>query len=300
MSARGSKSLAAGWVDRAGWAVSRGCRGLVRALPHSAARPLGAALGGFARRLDPRHPRVARYNLETVMPELGPDRRLRLIDNCFRHFGAVLIDTISLGRFDPVGICQRLTLEGWEHLEAAERLEQGTLVMTAHLGNWELVGYALALYRGPTHVVARPTGNPWVEADLRRFRERFGNRTIYKRGAARKMLAAIRRGERVAYVIDQRVHPNEGIETPFFGRTSFTSPLLARLSLRTGAPVVPMFAYPEPPDRFRVVVHPPIAPENESEEPALELTLRYLRVIESVIRARPEMWLWMHERWRKH
>jgi KDO2-lipid IV(A) lauroyltransferase len=288
------------WGDRAGWVAARGFRGLLRALPHRAARPLGAALGSLGRRLDRRHPRVARYNLETVMPELGPDERQRLIGRCFRHFGAELVDTVSLGRFDPTGICKRLTLEGWEHLEAAEGYGRGTLVVSAHLGNWELVGYALALYKGPTHVVARPTRNPLVERDLRRFRERFGNRTIYKRGAARRMLSALRRGERVAYVIDQRVHPNEGIETPFLGRPSFSSPLLARLSLRTGAPVVPMFAYPEPPDRFDVVVHPPILPDESGDDPVREMTVRYLRVVEEAIRRRPEMWLWMHERWRKH
>ncbi len=287
-------------ADRAGWAVSRGFRGLVRALPHRAARPLGALLGDLGRRLDRRHPRVARYNLEVVMPELSPDRRRQLIARCFKHFGSVLIDNISLGRFDPVGICERLSLEGWEHLDQAERRHRGTLIVTAHLGNWEIVGYALALYKGPTHVVARPTGNRLVERDLVRFRERFGNRTIYKRGAARRMLGAIKKLERVAYVIDQRVHPNEGIETPFFGQISFTSPLLAGLSLRTGAPVVPMFAYPEPPDRFRVVVHPPIWPDAAGDDATLEMTLRYLEVIERAIRERPEMWLWMHERWRKH
>lgn len=291
-------------VDAAGWALTRGFRGLIRALPHRAARPLGATLGDLACRLDRRHPRVARYNLEVVMPELAPDRRRRLIARCFEHFGAVLVENVSLGRFDPIGFCERLTLEGWQHLEAAESRDRGTLIVTAHLGNWEIVGYALALYKGPTHVVARPTRNRWVERDLVRFRERFGNRTIYKRGAARRMLGALKRRERVAYVIDQRVHPNEGIETPFFGRTSFTSPLLATLSLRTGAPVVPMFAYPEPPDRFRVVVHPPIDPPDGSEavveEGVRELTLRYLAVIEEAIRERPEMWLWMHERWRKH
>lgn len=234
------------------------------------------------------------------MPQLDRPRRDALVRACFRHFGASLIDSISLGRFDAEGICKRISLEGWEHLEAARQDETGTLIVTAHLGNWELIGYALALYKGTTHVVARPTHNPLVERDLVRFRERFGNRTIYKRGAARKMLAALREGGRVAYVIDQRVHPNEGIETPFFGQPSFTSPLLAGLSLRTGAAVVPMFAYPEPPDRFRIVVEPPIEPVAEGPDPRRALTLRYLEVIEAAIRERPEMWLWMHERWRKH
>lgn len=287
-------------------AATRLFRGLVRALPHRAARPLGAGLGGLMGRLDRRHRRVARYNLETALPELPAELRRRIARRCFRHFGAVLVDSISLGRFDPVGLCRRLTLEGWEHLETAERDGRGTLVVTAHLGNWELVGYTLALYKGPTWIVARPTPNRRVEDDLRRFRERFGNRTIYKRGAARGIWAALRQRERVALAIDQRVHPNEGIETRFFGQIAFTSPLVARLSLRTGAPVVPAFAYPETPDRYRVVVHPPIRPgdltwpEGDRDEAVLELTRRYLAVIEAAIRERPEMWLWMHERWRKH
>ncbi len=292
------------FVDGAGWVLSRGFRGFVRALPHRAARPLGAFLGDVGRRLDRRHPRVARYNLEVVMPELSPEERRRLIARCFKHFGSVLLDNVSLGRFDAVRLCERLSLEGWEHLADAEQRKKGTLIVTAHLGNWEIVGYALALYKGATHVVARPTRNRFMERDLVRFRERFGNRTIYKRGAARKMLAAIRNRERVAYVIDQRVHPNEGIETPFLGQTSFTSPLLAILSLRSGAPVVPMFAYPEELERFRVVVYPPIEPPPGVDRPndalVLDLTMRYLEVIERVIRERPEMWLWMHERWRKH
>ncbi len=295
---------AAGIADVVGWGLSRGFRGMVRALPHRAARPLGAALGDLARRLDPRHPRVARYNLEVAMPALGPEERRRLIARCFRHFGSMLIDNVSLGRFGPVALCERLTLDGWHHLAAAEDRDRGTLIVSAHLGNWEVIGYALALYRGTTQVVARPTRNRLVERDLLRFRQRFGNRIFYKRGAARRMLSAIKRHERVAYVIDQRVHPNEGIETPFFGQTSFTSPLLAVLSLRTGAPVVPIFAYPEPPDRFRIVVQPPIEPPERAagsqEAAVLELTLRYLEVIEEAIRRRPEMWLWMHERWRKH
>ncbi len=287
-------------ADGAGWAASRAVRGAIRLLPHRAARRLGARLGDLGRRLDRRHPRVARYNLETVMPELDPTERNMVIERCFAHFGATLIDNISLGRFGPVEICRRLTLEGWQHLDEAEREGHGTLVVTAHLGNWEIVGYALALYKGETHVVARPTRNRYVDRDLQRFRERFGNRTIPKRGAARGMLSAIKRGERVAYVIDQRVHPNEGIETPFFGHNSFTSPLLARLSLRTGVPVVPMFAYPEPPDRFRVVAHPAIPPEGNGDTAIEALTLAYLEVIERAIREQPELWLWMHERWRKH
>ena len=106
----------------------------------------------------------------------------------------------------------------------------------------------------------------------------------------------------VACTLDQRVQPQEGIEVPFFGRPALTSPVLARLSLRTGAPVLPVALYPEPRGRYRFVAHPPIfapAPSNtaKGDEAALELTRRYLEVAEQDIRRHPEQWLWMHRRW---
>ncbi|MCP4249361.1 MAG: lysophospholipid acyltransferase family protein, partial [bacterium] len=129
------------------------------------------------------------------------------------------------------------------------------------------------------------------------MRERFGNSTIYKRGAARGLSRAIRQGESIAILIDQRVHPNEGIEVPFFGHSAVTTTLLARLSLRHQLPVVPMFAFPRPWGRFLVAVRPPIHPAGTGDEAVAELTARYLAAVETEIRRQPELWLWQHERW---
>ncbi len=275
-------------------------RGLLRALPFAAARPLGAALGTAARRLDFKHPRIAASNLARALPELAPAERKRLVRRCYRHVGGAVCDAFSLARFDAVEICRRLTLEGWELFEKAERPGRGVLVMSAHFGSWEVLGPVLSLYRAPSHFVIRPTHNPLVERDMRALRERFGSRTIPKRGAARGMMKAVTAGGTVAILIDQRVHPNEGVAVPFFGDGSHSTPLLAQLSLRTGAPVVPTFVYPEPGGRFRVVVREPIAASGEGEEGVRALTARYMKAIEDEIRGRPEMWLWMHERWRVH
>jgi KDO2-lipid IV(A) lauroyltransferase len=147
--------------------------------------------------------------------------------------------------------------------------------------------------------VVRPADNPWLDRELRALRERFGNAVIPKRGAARRMLEVLRGGGRVGILIDQRVQEREGIAVPFFGRPALTSPVLARLSLRTGAAVVPITAYPESGGRYRIVVRPAILPpENgDDEETVKVLTRRYLEVAEEDIRAHPEMWLWMHRRW---
>ncbi|HXO40782.1 MAG TPA: lysophospholipid acyltransferase family protein, partial [Thermoanaerobaculia bacterium] len=138
----------------------------------------------------------------------------------------------------------------------------------------------------------------------------------------RRMLQVVRAGGRVGILPDQRVQEREGILVPFFGHPALTTPVLARLALRDGCPVVPVFAYPEPSGRYRLVIRPPILPEvaaapgedaggasqaganddlgtggEDTATAVATLTRRYLEAIEREIRDHPEMWLWMHRRW---
>lgn len=272
-------------------------KGALRALPHRAARRAGHGFGWLAWRLDARHRWVAEQNLALAFPALPERERRRLAAACFRHFGAALCDAISSTRFDAVAICERFTLEGWEHVEAADALGRGFFVLSPHLGFWELVPPIVGLYRGPFHIVFRPPDNPHLDRELRALRERFNCVVVPKRGAARRMLEVLRDGRPVGILIDQRVQPREGIEVPFFGRPALTTPVLARLSLRTGAPVLPVAALPAPHGRYRFVARPPVLPEGEGETAVAALTRRYLEVAEEQIREHPEMWLWMHRRW---
>lgn len=274
-------------------------KGFLRALPHSGARSFGRGLGSLAHRLDRRHRDVALRNMALALPEMGEGERRRLVRECFRHFGAALCDAVSSTRFGATDLCHRFSLRGWEHLDEAESRGKGIFILSAHLGFWELVPPVVGLTRGRMDIVVRPADNPYLDRELRALRERFGNAAIAKRGAARKMLEALRARGRVGILIDQRVQEREGIAVPFFGRPALTSPVLARLSLRTGAAVVPVAAYPEPGGKYRIVVRPPILPpEGEEGEAAVAaLTRRYLEAAEEDIREHPEMWLWMHRRW---
>jgi KDO2-lipid IV(A) lauroyltransferase len=273
--------------------------GLVRALPHGAARAVGATLGGLVHRLDGRHRKVALANVAAALPELDADARRLLVRRCFRHFGGMAFDRLSMTRFDAEEICRRLRLEGWEHLLGAEAEGRGVLLLTAHIGSWEMMGDPVAIYRGPCYAIARPADNPRLDRQIRLLRERFGNLTIPRRGSSRKVMRALQRGERVWILADQRVHPREGIELRFLGRPATTSTLAARLALRYGTPAVPIFCYPEPHSRFRIVVRPAIRPEGTGREAVAALTARYVEVTEAEIRRHPELWLWMHDRWRQ-
>jgi KDO2-lipid IV(A) lauroyltransferase len=285
---------------RAELALFLAVRGLVGHLPPTAARRAGAALGqllwiGGVRR------RTTLGNLALAFPELSPAERRRLAARCFRHFGAMACDTIVTSRVDPVEFCRRLTIHGWEHLDAAEAQGRGVLVFGGHTGNWEIAARALGLYRTPYHIVVRPFNNPFVYSYMARDRERFGIREVNKRGAARQLFRVLREGGRVGLAMDQRVRRGQGgIEVPFFGHPALATPLPASMALRTGAPAVPIFAWPEPRGHYRIDVHPAIQPETTATGDAAvaELTGRFLAVLEREIRGRPEQWLWQHRRWR--
>lgn len=269
-------------------------------LPHSVTRTLGKRVGDLGHLLDRRHREVALRNLALALPELSEAERRRLVRECFRHFGAALCDAISSSRFDAVELCRRFHFEGWENLEAAEGRGKGSFILSAHLGFWEMVPAVIGLYRGPMHIVVRPADNPHLDRELAALRERFGHEVVPKRGAARRMVEVLRRAGRVGILIDQRVQRKEGIEVPFFGRPALTTPVLAKLSLRTGAAVIPVTVYPGPEGTWRFVARPAILPPEgveDTPEAAAALTRRYLEDAEEDIRSHPEMWLWMHRRW---
>lgn len=280
---------------------------VMRALPHRAARDLGRGIGRLAHALLRGHRKIARRNLALALPQLGAEERVALARACFEHFGLAVADAVSAARFDLVELCRRMDLEGWHHLQEAERRAReagtGVFILSAHVGLWEIAAYPPGIYGGPLHVVGRPLDNPLLDRHLVRARARYGNELISKRGAVRPMIRLLSRGSRVGILIDQRARPAEGIWVPFFGQPSYTTPVLAHLALRTGAPVVPIFGYPLAKGRYRIVLREAIGPEAvedlEGEEAVAELTRRYLAACEEEIREHPEMWLWMHERWKR-
>ncbi len=284
-------------------------KGVVRALPHATARAAGRRIGALAWRVLRRHRRIAEDNLAHALPELDAAERRQIARGAFEHFGMAMTDSVSAGRFDLEALCRRLELVGWENLQeaearSAERTGGGLLVLTAHLGLWEMAAYPTGIYGGPLQVIGRPLDNPWLDRELVRSRERFGNELVSKHGAVRRMLKALARGHRVGLLIDQRARPGEGIWVPFFGRPAYTTPVLARLSLRTGTPVVSVYGSARPGGRYRVEVASVIDPEDvtadgfEGDGAVVELTRRYMEDAERMIRRHPDQWLWMHERWK--
>jgi KDO2-lipid IV(A) lauroyltransferase len=148
-------------------------------------------------------------------------------------------------------------------------------------------------------LIARPLDNPRLERLLARLRGASGNEVVHKRDALRPMLAALKRREGIAVLIDQDAR-DAGVFVPFFGRLASTTPVLAWLALRTGAPLVPSFSIPLDRGRFRIVYEPPVPVRATADRQAdvVRITADCTAVVERWVREYPQVWLWMHRRWK--
>lgn len=194
----------------------------------------------------------------------------------------------------------RIDLEGLESLRRVMETHGRALLLTGHLGNWELLSAAHRLTGYSLAVVARPLDAVWLDVLARRLREKSGVELIDKRRALRPVLAALRRGRLVGILLDQNAARDEAVFVPFFGVVASTSRSIAVLSLRTNAPVVPVFVRRQAGGRHRVSIEPALpAPASTAREAAVqELTALCTARLEAAIRRSPEQWFWMHDRWR--
>ena len=282
----------------------RGAALALRVLPRGAAAALGGSTALAYVRLSPRRRAILLDNLRLAFPERSPGEIARLARDSVRSFGAVFMDFLAIAQSDEPEIRRRVVIEGLEHYDRARALGRGLILMSAHLGGWEL-GAILGGILGRSVVpIVRPLDNPLLERELDRLRTRFGNRVIAKRAAAKEILRALRANEGVAILIDQNVVAREAVFVPFFGRPAATSPAVALFQQKTGAPVVPVFVWPEPGGRYRVELQPAILAEElfgdggDRDDLGRRATARYTSVTEAAIRRDPAAWLWMHDRWR--
>lgn len=272
---------------------------LVRVLPHAVRRVSGAALGSAFYTLDRSHRRVALANLAQCFPTRSEAERTTIARRMFQHFGVLLLELLQFSSLSPEGMRARVDVEGAERVRAAYAKGKGVLFFTGHFGFWELHAMVHALLFQPIGVLARPLDNPGLHTLLEDMRQRTGNSVIYREGAVRKVLKTLAHGQGVAMLIDQHLHSPDAIWVQFFQRPAATTSTLAALALRTGAPVVPVFTLPLPGGRFRMIYEHAVEPPGPgTPDPVREFTQRCTDVLEMYVRRQPEMWLWMHRRWR--
>ena len=270
-------------------------------LPPSLAMWCGRMIGKLTFLIAGKLRRTGERNLLLAFPEKSASERTELLRGCFESLGR------DLGLFAQMTTRKRETLRnlfdfaGLEHLEAAQALGKGVILYTAHLGAWELTSFSLSVIGHPFAFLVRRIDNPKVEVFVDKTRTRFGNQTVDKLSAARSMIKIVKSGEVLGLLPDLNALNEEGIFVDFFGVPASTNFVIAKLSLRTNSPVVPMFApWDNKRQKFSVYVEPQISIESSGneDEDVRRLTAKISERIETNIRRFPEQWLWIHKRWK--
>jgi len=232
-------------------------RACVRPLPMPVVLAAGSLLGRAFHLVDRSHRRLALRNLEAAFPARPEAERAAIARDMFAHFGRLLTVLLKFSTLRPDQMLARVEFEGEDRVKAAHALGKGALLFTGHFGYWEINALVHALVLHPMALLARPLDNPLLHDLLERVRGRTGNSVIYRRGAVRRILRALGSNQAIAVLIDQHIQTADAVYVDFFNRPAATTSAVAALALRTGAPVIPVFALPLPGGRFRMVYETP-------------------------------------------
>ena len=274
---------------------------VLSSLPRLLSRSLGAGVGVFAYLALGRLRQSGLRNLEIAFPEKTKTDRAAVLKQVYRNLGYQLAEFCQMSSYTPEVSRSLIRYEGLDNYLAARERGKGVLVLTGHLGAWELSSFHHSLMGFPMGLVIRRLDNPLVDEFVNRIRCLHGNRVIHKDDFARGLLASMHAGETVGILMDTNMTPPQGVFVPFFGHMAATASGLARVALKTGAAVVPGFLLWEQSEQ-QYILHfgqqIALVETGEAEADAIANTAKFTAVIESYIRQYPDQWLWMHRRWK--
>lgn len=298
--AKKSKPLV--WLE---YTAARGLLGILGILPRRAAVALAEGIAALGYRFLKGPRRVAEINLKLAFPDADKDERQRLARGSFRSLGRILgemsqfpkatresLNDLIEFQIDPAVYAeyQKLKSEG-----------RGIIIVSPHLGNWEVLVFGWATYDSPMSYLARPLDNPLIEKLTVDLRTKFGNRPINKTNSAMAAARILREEGLIGILADVNAHPKEGVFVPFFNVEACTSSGPALIAMRTNSAIVPMCgAWSEEKQKYIGVHGRLIYPASTGDRDAdvKSTTAEFTAEVEKLVRRFPDQWLWIHKRWK--
>lgn len=287
------------------YVIARGILGFLGLLPRKLSIASGILVARLAYPILGNLRRVGFRNLEIAFPEKSETEHEKLLKKSFENLGRML---------GEVSQFPRATLESLDKItdfqfrpeeralyEKAKAEGRGAIVVTPHLGNWEMLVFSYSALETPISYLARPLDNPLIEDLTVRLRTRFGNRPINKTNSVTPAIEVLRKGEILGILADVNAHPKEGVFVPFFGVPACTSSGVAMLALRTNAIIIPICGvWDAENERYKIIHGSVIEPIRTADrkQDVVETTAAFTSVIEEFIRQYPDQWIWIHKRWK--
>jgi len=284
--------------------AARAILALLTLLPRSFATRVAMGGSRFLFACLPRLHRIGLRNLELAFPELSLAERRQLLEQSFENFGRIIADFAHFPNTTPADLAARvetsLPQASEARYRAAKAAGRGVIFVTPHLGNWEMLAFAMSAIVEPIAYLARPLDNPLLDRYTSRVRSRFGNRPINKRDSVLEGLAILDGGGDLGLLADVNTLQRDGVFVPFFDHLACTTRSVAMLALRTNALIVPVCCVWDT-NRYRILVGElveAVHTANYAKKNIIDTTALYTTEIEKFIRAYPGQWIWIHRRWK--
>ena len=288
-------------AHRAEYYALRGAIAALDALPHATALRIGGRLGALGYRPLRIRRGVVERQVAAAFPELDRERVLEIARGAYEHLGRTTIETALLPSLGRQGLLDMVSATpGWEHVEAAMSAGRGAIIVTGHVGNWELGGSYFAAVGLPIDVIVRRMQNPLFDRYLNATRSRMGMTVVHDSEAVRRTPRSLRAGRAVAFLADQGVLGLASTFVPFFGRPAKTPRGPATLALRLRVPMLFAAALRQDDGRYHISFEPvPVHDTGDTDRDVDAIVADYTRRLEAAVRRAPEQYLWQHRRWRR-
>lgn len=259
----------------------------------------GAVMGNIGYYCSARHRRVALDNLRHAFGDKYTEKeRMRIAKNVFIHFSCMFFDFFRCFTLNDECIEKMVELEGCKHLDEVLKNGNGSILMTAHYGNWEISARKLVLQGYKVNVIARGSDDLGSTGIVNDIRKKSGYKVFDRSNSMFGVVRALKNNEAVAILPDQNFY--NGVFVDFFGRPASTATGLVVLSLKSHARILPVFCHRLPNGSYKMTIYPPIefTPSGDENKDIKNLTQIATKVIEDEIRKDPSQWLWIHNRWK--
>jgi KDO2-lipid IV(A) lauroyltransferase len=288
-------------AHRAEYYTMRATIQALRALSWSAAGKVGESLGRLGYRPLGIRKRVVEKQIAAAFPELSQQRVRELSIASYAHLGRSFVETALLDTLGKRGLIDLVeTVDGWELVEQVMARGRGAVLVTGHIGNWELAGAYVAARGVPLDAIARGMANPLFDAFLNHTREEMGMTIVHDSEAVRRTPRSLRAGRAVAFVADQGVLGLASTFVPFFGRPAKTPRGAAVFALRFEVPVLFVVAIRQPNGRYRILVERIEARQTGDRDRDVDaIVARFTERLEHWVRIVPAQYFWQHRRWKR-
>ncbi len=274
---------------------------IVRHMPDFILNPLLDLTARIIYTVDKKHRKIIRTNLNFAYGKTMDEKeKERITKKCYKNLIYFLADFIENQGITKEKLKQKVTFENEEILQDALRKKEKVILITAHYGNWELIGLSIGAFFGSSTAIGRTLEGKYLNKILKKNREQFDIELLDKNGAMKGMIRALLKGRILGLLVDQNTAENEGVLVDFFGKKARQTHSTALLSRKFDAVIIPLFITTDDYKNYKITFYDKITPikSNDIDKDIQELTQKQSNAMENAIRKKPDEWFWFHKKWK--